>query len=57
MTVGLQLVQARVNQVRSALPDGLEIEIERLTPSVFPILSYNLEGAMPPPSTISRATR
>ena len=44
MTVGLQLVQARVNQVRSELPGDLEIEIERLTPSVFPILSYNLEG-------------
>lgn len=44
MTVGLQLVQARVNQVRSGLPAGLEIEVERLTPSVFPILSYNLEG-------------
>jgi CzcA family heavy metal efflux pump len=44
MTVGLQLVQARVNQVRSELPPGLEIEVERLTPSVFPILSYNLEG-------------
>ncbi len=44
MTVGLQLVQARVNQVRSELPADLDIEIERLTPSVFPILSYNLEG-------------
>ena len=44
MTVGLQLVQARVNQVRSELPADLEIEVERLTPSVFPILSYNLEG-------------
>jgi CzcA family heavy metal efflux pump len=44
MTVGLQLVQARVNQARSQLPPDLEIEIERLTPSVFPILSYNLSG-------------
>jgi CzcA family heavy metal efflux pump len=44
MTAGLQLIQARVNQVRSQLPPDLEMEIERLTPSVFPILSYNLSG-------------
>ena len=29
------------------LPDGIELEIERLTPSLFPILSYNLEGGDP----------
>ncbi len=48
MIVALQQVQARVNQVRSdaAQPD-LDIEVERLTPSLFPILSYNLEGGDP----------
>ncbi len=40
----LQLVRTRVEQIRGDLPAGLEIEIERLTPSLFPILSYNLEG-------------
>jgi CzcA family heavy metal efflux pump len=44
MTYVLQLVQARVNQARQDLPPGLDIEVERLTPSLFPILSYNLEG-------------
>lgn len=47
MTVALQQVQARVNQARNDLPPNLDIEIERLTPSVFPILSYNLEGGDP----------
>lgn len=47
MQVALQQVQARVNQVRSQLPADLDIQIERLTPSVFPILSYNLEGGDP----------
>ncbi|HEY2805876.1 MAG TPA: efflux RND transporter permease subunit [Gemmatimonadales bacterium] len=47
MAYALQLVQARINQVRSDLPANLEIEVERLTPSVFPILSYNLEGGDP----------
>ncbi|PYP64113.1 MAG: AcrB/AcrD/AcrF family protein [Gemmatimonadetes bacterium] len=44
MIYALQQVQARVNQVRPDLPPELDIEVERLTPSLFPILSYNLEG-------------
>ena len=47
MTYALQLTQTRANQVRSQLPDGIDLEVERLTPSVFPILSYNLEGGDP----------
>ncbi len=44
MQVALQLVQARVNAVRSQLPAAIVLQVERLTPSVFPIVSYNLEG-------------
>ena len=44
MVYALQLVNTRVNEIRGTLPPELEIEIERLTPSVFPILSYNLIG-------------
>jgi CzcA family heavy metal efflux pump len=47
MTYALQQVQARVNQVRTSLPGELDIEVERMTPSLFPILSYNLEGGDP----------
>ncbi|MEP6495093.1 MAG: efflux RND transporter permease subunit [bacterium] len=47
MVVALQQVQARVNQVRTTLPGDLAIEVERLTPSLFPILSYNLQGGDP----------
>ncbi|MEO5798518.1 MAG: efflux RND transporter permease subunit [Gemmatimonadales bacterium] len=47
MAYALQQVQARVNQVRTDLPEGLDIEVERLTPSLFPVLSYNLEGGDP----------
>lgn len=47
MTYALQQTQARVNQVRTSLPSDLNIEVERMTPSLFPILSYNLEGGDP----------
>jgi CzcA family heavy metal efflux pump len=47
MQFALQLTQARVNQIQQELPPGLAITIERLTPSIFPILSYNLSGGDP----------
>ena len=47
MIYALQLVQARINQVQPDLPHGLEIQVERLTPTLFPIISYNLEGGDP----------
>src|SRR5207247_6412451 len=47
MAYALQLVRARVSQIQGTLPPDLDIDIERLTPSLFPILSYNLEGGDP----------
>jgi CzcA family heavy metal efflux pump len=44
MQVALQLVQARVNAVRTELPASVALQVERLTPSIFPIVSYNLVG-------------
>ncbi|HET7458168.1 MAG TPA: efflux RND transporter permease subunit, partial [Gemmatimonadaceae bacterium] len=48
MLQALQQVQARVNQVRPQLPPDVDLEVERLTPSLFPIVSYNVEGGDPP---------
>src|SRR4051812_48139126 len=47
MTYALQQVQARVNQARTSLPNDLDVEVERMSPSLFPIVSYNLEGGDP----------
>jgi CzcA family heavy metal efflux pump len=47
MQQSLQLVQARVNETRGSLPADAEIEVERLTPSVFPVLSLVLNGNVP----------
>jgi CzcA family heavy metal efflux pump len=47
MQNALQLVQARVNDVRADLPAGSELRVERLSPSVFPILSFVLNGNVP----------
>jgi CzcA family heavy metal efflux pump len=47
MIFALQQVQARVNQVRGDLPAEIDLEVERMTPSLFPVLTYNLEGGDP----------
>jgi CzcA family heavy metal efflux pump len=47
MQQALQLVEARVNDARTGLPAEAEIDVERLTPTVFPILSLVLNGNVP----------
>jgi CzcA family heavy metal efflux pump len=47
MTYALQLVRARVTQMRDQLPPDLDVQVELLAPSLFPVLSYNLEGGDP----------
>jgi CzcA family heavy metal efflux pump len=47
MRFALQQVQGRVESTRPDLPEGLEIAVERLTPSVFPMMQYELTGGDP----------
>jgi len=47
MLQALQQVQSRVAEVRGELPPELQIETERLLPSLFPILTYNVMGNDP----------
>jgi CzcA family heavy metal efflux pump len=50
MTVALQLVQARLGEIRSELPSETTLIAERVTPTSFPILTVNVDGAVTPPS-------
>lgn len=47
MQYALQLVQARTGEVRSSLPADAEIQVERMSPAVFPVLSLILNGNVP----------
>lgn len=40
----LQFVDARLAEARADLPEGTELEAERLTPAEFPILAFDLAG-------------
>jgi CzcA family heavy metal efflux pump len=47
MRYALQLMQAKTDEVRSELPAGTELVVERMTPSLFPIFSVNVTGDAP----------
>lgn len=47
MQLALQLVQGRVSEIRSSLPPETVLRVERLTPAVFPVESYILNGDVP----------
>ncbi|MEH2115174.1 efflux RND transporter permease subunit [Nostoc sp.] len=42
MQQALQQLQAKINEVRSTLPSGVNLTVERVTPAIFPVLSYNV---------------
>ncbi len=47
MPFALQQVQARLASLQAELPPGLRFTAERLTPSVFPMLQFELVGGDP----------
>ncbi|HEU4988609.1 MAG TPA: efflux RND transporter permease subunit [Gemmatimonadaceae bacterium] len=47
MIYALQLVRAAIAEVQPELPAGVTVTADRITPSVYPIISYNVEGGDP----------
>ena len=47
MQFALQQVQGRLAALQPSLPDGVSVFAERLTPSVFPMMQFELTGADP----------
>src|SRR5436309_1546023 len=47
MPYALQLMQGKVDEVRPDLPAGTEMRVERMTPSLFPMMSFNITGDLP----------
>jgi CzcA family heavy metal efflux pump len=39
-----QRIESRINQIRQNLPAGINISIEKMNPSIFPIMGFSLEG-------------
>ena len=47
MPYALQLVQARVSAARGSLPADTDIEVERVSPEVYPVMGLILNGKVP----------
>lgn len=47
MRYAVQLMQGKVDEVKPTLPAGTELQVERMTPSLFPIFMINLTGRIP----------
>ncbi len=47
MRYALQLMQGKTDEVKPSLPAGTQLQVERMTPSIFPIFMFNLTGKVP----------
>jgi CzcA family heavy metal efflux pump len=48
MPYALQLMQGKIDEAKGSLPSEANVVVERMTPSLFPIFSFNVTGAVPP---------
>lgn len=42
--LGKQQIQARINEIKSSLPPDLNITVEKMNPSILPVIGFSLEG-------------
>src|SRR5262245_12894607 len=47
MPYALQLMQGRVDEARADMPAGTAVRTERMTPSFFPMMEFNVTGPLP----------
>ncbi len=56
MVVALQQVQNRLAEARGELPPDAELQVERLTPAIFPVFILSMTGNLPTPELNDYAT-
>ncbi len=39
-----QRIEGRINQIRNTLPAGIDITVEKMNPSILPVIGYSLES-------------
>jgi CzcA family heavy metal efflux pump len=47
--VAYERIQSKINEARSVLPPGVQITVERMNPSILPVIGYSLESRTKPP--------
>src|SRR4051812_37588649 len=49
MVVALQMVQNRIAEINGELPPDTQMQIERMTPAIFPVFIMSFAGTLPTP--------
>ena len=44
INVNMQMLESRINQIKNDLPANVHFEIEKMNPSILPVLGYTLES-------------
>jgi CzcA family heavy metal efflux pump len=44
LDVSKQQIESRINQIRTDLPTGIQITVEKMNPSILPVIGYALES-------------
>jgi CzcA family heavy metal efflux pump len=55
MVVALQQVQNRITEIAGELPADSEIQVERMTPAIFPVFILSMTGNLPTPELFDYA--
>jgi CzcA family heavy metal efflux pump len=42
--ISLQRIESKINEVRNDLPPGVQITVEKMNPSILPVIGYSLES-------------
>jgi CzcA family heavy metal efflux pump len=42
--LGKQRIEAQINSIKESLPQGIDITVEKMNPSILPVMGYSLEG-------------
>jgi len=57
MPLALQQLQTRIAEARNALPSQVALTVERITPAIFPVITYNLSSSTLTQSDLYLAAR
>ena len=53
----LQMLESRINQIKGDLPPSVRFQIEKMNPSILPVMGYTLEGPNKSPVELNLIAR
>ncbi|MCL6462013.1 heavy metal efflux pump, CzcA family [Flavobacterium micromati] len=54
LDVSKQQIESRINQIRTDLPPNIQITVEKMNPSILPVISYSIESTNKSPIELKK---